>query len=85
MTVKASTKKFGIGALKALFAGAMSVTVSRGPKAALVDLRESPPGSAGFAEAVLGPTGNLRAPTARIGNGNWMVGFGEESWGEALK
>lgn len=82
--MKASSKKYGKGALKALFGGAMSVTVSRGPKSMRLDLKTMPPGSEAFADAVLGPTGNLRAPTARIGNGNWLVGFGEGSWGEAL-
>jgi hypothetical protein len=81
--VKANRQKFGKGELKALFAGAKSVTVSRGAKQATLDLKAAPPGSAAFAEAVLGPTGNLRAPTARIGK-DWLVGFGEAAWSEAL-
>lgn len=81
--MKASKQKFGAGDLKTLFAGAKSVTVSRGAKAAALDLKAAPPGSAAFAEAVLGPTGNLRAPTARIGK-DWLVGFGEASWAAAL-
>jgi hypothetical protein len=82
--VKASQRKFGKGELAALFAGAKSVVVSRGAKAAALNLKAAPPGSAAFAAAVLGPTGNLRAPTARLGKGAWLVGFGEGSWGEAL-
>ncbi len=82
--MKASKQKFGKADLKALFDGARSVVVSRGSKAMTLDLKAAPPGSPGFAEAVLGPTGNLRAPTARLGKGRWLVGFGEGSWGEAL-
>lgn len=81
--MKASKQKFGAGELKTLFAGAQSVTVSRGAKSAALDLAAAPPGSAAFAEAVLGPTGNLRAPTARLGK-RWLVGFGEASWAAAL-
>ncbi len=32
---------------------------------------------------VLGPSGNLRAPTARVGK-DWYVGFGVETWTELL-
>lgn len=77
-------QKFGAGALRALFAGASSVIVSRGAKAAALDLKAAPPGSTTFAAAVLGPTGNLRAPTARLARGVWLVGFGEASWGETV-
>ena len=82
-TVRASSKKFGAGDLKALFAGATSVVVSRGSKSAALDLRSAPPGSAEFAAAVSGPTGNLRAPAARIGK-IWLVGYCEAGWEEIL-
>lgn len=81
--MKASSRKFGAADLAALFAGARSVVVSRGAKSAALDLRAAPPGSAAFADAVLGPTGNLRAPTARMGK-DWLVGFGAAAWGAAL-
>jgi len=83
VTVNAGSKKFGAGDMKALFAGATRLTVSRGAKSAVLDLRATPPGSAAFAAAVSGPTGNLRAPTARIGT-VWLVGFAEAAWREAL-
>ena len=44
------------------------------------------PGGKASAEAVaamLGPTGNLRAPTIRIGK-KLLVGFNEEAFGEAF-
>ncbi len=82
--MKAGTKKFGAADLKSLFAGAKSVVVSRGSKSIVLDLKAAPPGSAVFAEAVLGPTGNLRAPTLRLGNA-WLVGFGEAAWTEEME
>jgi len=35
-------------------------------------------------DILLGPTGNLRAPTARIGK-TWLVGFGEPTWSSLLE
>lgn len=35
-------------------------------------------------EKLLGPSGNLRAPTARIGK-DWYVGFGEATWKALLE
>lgn len=81
--MKAGSKKFGAGDLKALFVGATRVTVCRGAKFEALDLRAAPPGSAAFAAAVSGPTGNLRAPAARVGK-NWLVGFSEEAWQATL-
>ena len=34
-------------------------------------------------EKMLGPTGNLRAPTARVGK-TTIVGFNDEAYGEAM-
>jgi len=34
-------------------------------------------------DAMLGPTGNLRAPTLRVGK-KILVGFSEETYGDAL-
>ena len=34
-------------------------------------------------DAMLGPTGNLRAPTLRVGK-TILVGFSEEAYGEVL-
>lgn len=30
-------------------------------------------------KAVLGPTGNLRAPAVRVGK-TWLIGFGDEAY-----
>jgi hypothetical protein len=39
------------------------------------------PPRAELAKATLGPSGNLRAPTLRLGD-DFLVGFGEEAWDE---
>ena len=44
---------------------------------------EVEPGDREGMELVLGPTGNLRAPAARIGK-TWLVGFGEATWKKLL-
>ncbi|MCA9299453.1 MAG: hypothetical protein KDA28_10320 [Phycisphaerales bacterium] len=41
------------------------------------------PDDATLASALLGPTGNLRAPTIKVGS-RMLVGFHEESWSDAL-
>jgi len=35
-------------------------------------------------KVVIGPSGNLRAPTLRAGK-TWHVGFSEEAYGESFK
>jgi hypothetical protein len=56
------------------------VIISKGAKTFTLTPRATKP--ADFAPA-LGPTGNLRAPTARIGN-TYLVGFNETIWRDAL-
>jgi hypothetical protein len=56
------------------------VIISKGAKSTMLTPKSSTP--ADFAPA-LGPTGNLRAPTARIGN-TYLVGFNEKVWRDAL-
>ena len=38
---------------------------------------------AGLEAAVIGPSGNLRAPTLRVGK-TWLVGFHAETYAEKL-
>ncbi len=45
------------------------------------DLRKSPPDDAALLAAMLGPTGNLRAPTVRKGS-TLLVGFHEGVYSE---
>ncbi len=64
-------------------AGAVDVIVSlRGKKVVRLEMKASPPESDVLA-ALLGPSGNLRAPTVRRGR-TLVVGFTPEAYAEYL-
>ena len=56
---------------------------ARGKKIVHLDLRKATPGRAELLAALLGPTGNLRAPTLRLGR-TLLVGFNEEMYSRFL-
>jgi hypothetical protein len=72
-TVDAKQKRFGAKDLPALFRGARRITVCKGARVTVLAPDALDPA------LLLGPTGNLRAPTARVGK-DWYVGFGEATW-----
>lgn len=49
-----------------------------------LDLKKEKPDQATLAGLLLGPTGNLRAPTLRTGR-TLIVGFDEATYGKLLK
>ena len=53
--------------------------MAKGKKVLNFDMKKDPPESADFEKAVLGPSGNLRAPSARLGK-TWLIGFNDESY-----
>jgi hypothetical protein len=59
------------------------VVVARGKKLVTFDMRNTPPDDDTLAAHLLGPTGNLRAPTVRKGR-TLLVGFNEEAYQRAL-
>ena len=61
---------------------ATTVVVAKGKKVVTFDMA-SPPDDDTLAAAMLGPTGNLKAPTLRVG-GTLLVGFGEAAYAEVL-
>jgi len=77
-----ASRKLGRGDAEALAANARRVIVAKGKK---VDTFEvvggNPPAEA--VDAMLGPTGNLRAPTLRAGK-TLIVGFDEEQYRKVL-
>jgi len=77
-TVDAKKQRYGAKDLAALFQGAKRILVCKGAKVTELD----PSGKLDL-EIMLGPTGNLRAPTARLGT-TWLVGFGEATWKKQL-
>ena len=76
-----ASRKLGRSDAAALAKGARHVIVAKGKK---VD-RFEPGGKAPKAcvDAMLGPTGNLRAPCIRVGK-TVIVGFNDEVFAEAL-
>ena len=78
-TVSAS-KKLGRGEAAALVKSAKNVIVAKGKK-----VRTFPGGKASkeIVDALLGPTGNLRAPTLRVGK-TLLVGFDESSYSDVF-
>jgi arsenate reductase-like glutaredoxin family protein len=57
--------------------------VAKGKKVVTFDMKREPPDDETLAAHLLGPTGNLRAPTIRKGS-TLLVGFSEEAYREVL-
>jgi len=53
--------------------------VAKGKKVVHLDLRKEKPSKAELTKLMIGPSGNLRAPTLRAGK-NLVVGFNEEMY-----
>jgi arsenate reductase-like glutaredoxin family protein len=62
-----------------LVRGASQIIVARGKKVATFDLRKHPPDETTLLKHLLGPTGNLRAPTILKGR-TLLVGFNAEAY-----
>jgi len=62
---------------------ARHVYVGRGKKLVHFDLKKEPPSDAELLKHILGPTGNLRAPTIRVGQ-TMLVGFNEEAYAKVF-
>ena len=59
------------------------VVVARGKKVVTFDMKMEPPDDDTLAAYLLGPTGNLKAPTLRKGD-TLLVGFGEAAYQQIL-
>ncbi|HYT93545.1 MAG TPA: ArsC family (seleno)protein [Gemmataceae bacterium] len=55
------------------------VIVGRGKKVVTFDMKNDPPDDDTLLAHILGPTGNLKAPTLRLGD-TLLVGFSEEAY-----
>jgi arsenate reductase-like glutaredoxin family protein len=67
----------------ALLKDVSKLTVAKGKKVTVVDLKKDALDDDGLAKLMLGPTGNLRAPTLRKGK-SLYVGFNEDMFAEAF-
>ena len=81
--VDAGKQKRGREAAIELARGVRRVVVARGKKIVTFDMRTDPPDDDTLAAHLLGPTGNLKAPTLRRGD-TLLVGFNEEAYRQVL-
>ena len=83
-TAYAGKERRGRDEALALAKAADRVVVARGKKVVSFDMKKQPPDDDTLAAHLLGPTGNLRAPTLRKGK-TLLVGFGEVAYRRVLK
>ena len=82
--VDARRTRIGPSTLSTVVEGASTVLVSNGRKVARYDLKASGRGPSEMYARMVGPTGNLRAPTLRRG-GLVVVGYHADSMKEFVK
>ena len=80
-TVDARKERFSEADLASFFKGAKKIVASKGKRQVVFNLAREKPDPAELAKAVLGPSGNLRAPTLKVGT-TYLVGFGEEAFSD---
>ena len=67
--------------MPSLLEGAARIVVAKGKKVLDFSMKKDPPTEAELFKAIIGPSGNLRAPAIRTGK-TWHVGFHEEAYGK---
>ena len=76
-----ASQKLGRDSAEEMAQAANKLVVAKGKKVTTFELKKSIEDEA--IDAMLGPTGNLRAPTMRVGK-TLVVGFNEEQYAEVL-
>lgn len=56
----------------------------KGSKVVHIDMQKDKPSESTLVEAMLGPTGNLRAPTVKVGD-KLLIGFNDELFAKTFK
>lgn len=82
--VNAKQQRLGAADALRLLTGADELWSMKGKRIVHVDLKKSPPSRAELLALVLGPTGNLRAPTLRKGR-TLIVGFDEATYARLFR
>ncbi len=77
--VDATKNKRGRAEALELARSAGRVVAARGKKVLVFDMKNDPPDDDTLAAHILGPTGNLKAPTLRVGS-TLLVGFGFDAY-----
>ena len=83
-TVDARKERYGLPEALSVLEGMSILLVAKGKKVTRVDLAADRPDDETLGGLLLGPTGNLRAPTMKIGR-TVTVGFNEEMLTDALQ
>jgi len=79
----AARQRKGRDAALALAKTAERVVIAKGKKVVEFDMKKSPPDDDTLAAHLLGPTGNLKAPTLLQGK-TLLVGFSEDAYRKVL-
>jgi arsenate reductase-like glutaredoxin family protein len=82
-TVDATKVRYGEDEALALLNGIDTLIAVKGKKVETFDLKNARPDDATLLARLMGPTGNLRAPTARVGR-TLVVGFNEDTYKQLL-
>jgi hypothetical protein len=83
VTVDARKERYEGSDALAVLDGIDRLVVSRGKSFVIFDLKKNRPAEDVLLAHLLGPSGNLRAPTARVGK-TLVVGFNEEAYRNVL-
>ncbi len=81
--VNASKERYGPDDLDEVLDGVRHLIVAKGKKVLRFDLQQDEPDDEALVKAIIGPSGNLRAPTIRTGK-TMLVGFSEEAYEEVF-
>ena len=84
VVIDAGKERYGWEEALALAKSADKVLVAKGKKAVSFDMKNDPPDDETLIAHLLGPTGNLRAPTLKKGK-TLLVGFNAEAYQQVLK
>ncbi len=66
-----------------MLSGVRHLVVAKGKKVLRMDLQKDELGVEELEKVMLGPSGNLRAPTVKVGK-TLLVGFHEEAYGDVF-
>lgn len=77
--VDAKKHRFGAEDALPLLKGMARMLVAKGKSVKEIDLKKDRPDDEALSKLMLGPTGNLRAPTIRVGK-TVLIGFHEETY-----
>ena len=81
--IDARKERYGADDAIALLKGMSRLLVAKGKKVTRVDLKKERPDDKTLVALMLGPTGNLRAPTMKVGK-TLLIGFNDELYQEVF-